>query len=390
MKMLVIADDLTGAAEIAGIGMRYGLRTRLDILPETDTDADLTVIDSGSRSVSDELARQSLGDLARRVASWPRAANLYLKTDSVLRGHPRIDIETFLSVSGKQSSLWIPANPSRARTICQGRYFIHGRPLSQTEFVHDPECPRTTDDVIQLAGPGCFPISYIPCGKHLPEAGIAIGEARTDEDLHRWAKQCAGSALLAGGADLFSAWIENHGFGCRASLNEPRRSGGKRTLVLCGSTSDYSRHWRQVAMAGSVPVVEISPRTGQKSEGRADFLSIQEKLLQSLSAAPMVLLGVASPTVPGKEAARSTAFALADLLQGLLRENLLEELWVEGGATASAIFQAMDWRSFEPEEELAAGVVRLRSLDGPAPQLILKPGSYPWPESLFALRWENP
>src|SRR5438874_3611533 len=89
--ILVIADDLSGAAEIAGIGQRHGLATRLVRRPLRDPDAGLaapaalTVLDTDSRSLPPR-------DAATRVLEFVRDLRLeqfdliFKKTDSVLRG----------------------------------------------------------------------------------------------------------------------------------------------------------------------------------------------------------------------------------------------------------------------------------------------------------------
>ena len=48
----------------------------------------------------------------------------------------------------------IPANPSRGRCIANGRYFIHGTLLSETEFARDPEFPARSSDVLALLDSG--------------------------------------------------------------------------------------------------------------------------------------------------------------------------------------------------------------------------------------------
>ena len=84
-KALVIADDLSGAAEIAGIGRRYGLPTKLARERPKFFPPGLTVIDTDSRSLPPEEAAAAA---ARAVAGIdPTSFDLiFKKTDSVLRG----------------------------------------------------------------------------------------------------------------------------------------------------------------------------------------------------------------------------------------------------------------------------------------------------------------
>ena len=61
------------------------------------------------------------------------------------------------------------------------------------------------------------------------------------------------------------------------------------------------------------------------------------------------------------------------------------ELFVEGGATAAHLAQRLDWHHFTTHHELAPGIVRLAIPDAPTRWLTAKPGSYPWPQTV----WEH-
>jgi uncharacterized protein YgbK (DUF1537 family) len=61
---------------------------------------------------------------------------------------------------------------------------------------------------------------------------------------------------------------------------------------------------------------------------------------------------------------------------------------VEGGATAAALLDEFPWDRWRIQKEWAPGVVELCGPDGSRPALVLKPGSYPWPEAIRRL-WFN-
>src|SRR5262245_46148285 len=115
-RALVIADDLSGAAEIAGIGTRFGLPTRL-ALDRVDNFADgLTVIDSDSRSLPPVQAAQRVGQLISGVDSH-HFDFIYKKTDSALRGHIVAELSAVLHQFDEPAALLLPQNPSRGRVI---------------------------------------------------------------------------------------------------------------------------------------------------------------------------------------------------------------------------------------------------------------------------------
>ena len=83
--ILVIADDITGAAELGGIGLRYGLRVLVaDDIP-ANNETDLLVVYTNTRSLKRSEAVKEMEKLAKK-AKILAPSLFYRKTDSVLRG----------------------------------------------------------------------------------------------------------------------------------------------------------------------------------------------------------------------------------------------------------------------------------------------------------------
>jgi uncharacterized protein YgbK (DUF1537 family) len=112
----VIADDLTGAAELGGIALRHGLTSEVQTEFHPTDEAEVIVIDTDSRSCPPEEAAARIRAQAQELTSigfdW-----LYKKVDSVLRGPVVAELEALLAASGRQKALLVPANPSLGRTI---------------------------------------------------------------------------------------------------------------------------------------------------------------------------------------------------------------------------------------------------------------------------------
>jgi len=384
-KILAIADDLTGAAEIAGVGWRYGLQVHLGTLPEGGVEADLTVIDSKSRSLPEAGATQAMHRLVQQIRLGPLPF-LYKKTDSVLRGHVRVEIEALRNGLGIPRALLIPANPSLGRTIENGHYFICGKPLSQTDFFYDPEYPRTTDEVLLLLGSGQPMDFFLPAGRALPSSGIAIAEARTHADLLQWAGMMDNATLAAGGAEFFEALLEKQGRQKRPPTEENLLLTSKKVLAICGSTSAYSHAWRRQGRVCGIPCFEMEVPGDYSSGAWNEKQSVwQPQIQQALATQGKVIVGIALPVFPGIEAARQTAAHLALLIGEVLAQDLPDELLIEGGATATALLEHMNWQAFASIQELAMGVVRMRPVGCGQPAITLKPGSYSWPHPVQAL-----
>ncbi|MEW5957849.1 MAG: four-carbon acid sugar kinase family protein, partial [Chloroflexota bacterium] len=119
--IVVLADDLTGAAEIGGIAFRYGLAAEIQTVFDPAAGADLIAVDTDTRGYS-------AGEAAPRVAAVAEQCRragveqVFKKVDSVLRGPVLAELATLLETLGRERALLAPANPSLGRTIEQGQY----------------------------------------------------------------------------------------------------------------------------------------------------------------------------------------------------------------------------------------------------------------------------
>ena len=147
----VLADDLSGAAELAGAALRHGLRAEVQTGFDPTSDADVVCVDLGTRSGPVRAAAAAAAEAARLLAG-ARPAWIYKKCDSVLRGHVLAELRAIMEATGLPRAILIPANPSRQRVIRGGHLFVEGRPLHTTGFARDPEHPRTSSNVAELLG----------------------------------------------------------------------------------------------------------------------------------------------------------------------------------------------------------------------------------------------
>ena len=147
----VIADDFSGAAEMGGVGLRYGLNTEVMTEVFRDTNGDLVIIDTNTRSKSAPAAVERIKEITGQVMGM-KPAWIYKKCDSVLRGHVLPEAEAMTEVLGKGSILIIPANPLMGRTVKNGFYYIENHPLHTTDFANDTEYPARSSNVIDILG----------------------------------------------------------------------------------------------------------------------------------------------------------------------------------------------------------------------------------------------
>src|SRR5688572_12487306 len=117
----VIADDFTGAAELAGIGLRYNLQIQIAMPGVPNDNADLFIVSTDSRSMTKEQAVAIHGKVVKDIMKL-NPEFIFKKIDSVLRGHVLDELKIQMAIMERSKALILPANPSLGRSIRDGVY----------------------------------------------------------------------------------------------------------------------------------------------------------------------------------------------------------------------------------------------------------------------------
>jgi len=351
--MIVIADDITGAAEIAGIAFSKGRQVSLVCGCGCDTATNgTTVIATDTRSMSEAEAVAE----TRRIISHssfpfliPHSSFLiFKKTDSALRGHVVAELSALMEATGYKRAVYLPANPSKGRIIKNGVYYINGKPIHETDFSFDPEFPAKTSVLRER-----FPDAE--------EKGIVMPDACSEEDIRNIIAQYNDEeTLFAGAADLFSALLSPQ---VNPLTSHPSPLTSKDTLILCGSTQSK-------ALKLGIPV---APMPLEIYDGSSD-LSLWDT--EAYAKSGSLILTIPHTHRTGKEVAVHLRSVMAEMACQLVGEQQPDHLIIEGGATAWATLQALGWKDFQIVWQIAPGVVQMRATNGTL--VTLKPGSYPW------------
>jgi uncharacterized protein YgbK (DUF1537 family) len=368
--IVVIADDITGAAELGGIGLRYGLRVLIAADVQAKAAVDLLVVYTNARSMKKQEAVALMKDLTTKAAALGPAL-FYKKTDSVLRGHVLAEMQVQMAVMGKEKGLLVPANPSLGRTIKEGQYFINGELIHQTGFSTDPEFPVQSSGIKGMLAEPAIPVNVIRRqSKSLPE-GISVGEAETVADVAHWASQKMNNVFYAGGASFFEALLQNlytqKKVGAKPRLSMP--------LLLVSGTSFQKNKDRVNALAN---LASYMPDALFRNDSPADEAEnwCNETVAKLKDEGKAI---VAIGDKEGKADARILREKMSEVVKAVSQKIVIRELLVEGGSTAYAVIQKLGWQYFTPSEELAQGVVRMKVGDSDDIHLTIKPGSYEWP-----------
>ncbi|MCX7722553.1 MAG: hypothetical protein N2379_05770 [Verrucomicrobiae bacterium] len=398
----VIADDLTGAAELGAVGLRHGLRAEVVMLGPcfarrevnlarhrlvaTDADTiDLLCFDTDSRACRPtEAARRAAA--AAGLATRMKPVLIYKKTDSVLRGPVAAEIKAIMTEIGKSRAVLVPANPSRGRVIVNGKYYVNGKPIHLTEFAADPLHPRKTSDVRQLVEPKrLLPVRVCRADDALPETGIVVGEAQAPRDLEAWSRVLDPQTLAAGGADFFSAILSGLSHKRRdKGLTRTRAGAADSRLFVCGSYSDAARKFIARARQAGTPVFPVLSGDGPCALVEARQLdALATEAAKSIAELGRAVLCTGEPLLSGRAGPKRVLTRLIELAERVLAKARVTNLYIEGGATAAALLGRLGWHELIVETEVAPGVVALTPRAAPEHMVTIKPGSYTWPEHVL-------
>lgn len=347
--IVVLADDLSGAAELAGVAWQHGLTAEVQTVFHPATDAGVVCLDTNTRLLPETEAAALVAATARAVHA-ARPAWIYKKCDSVLRGPVLAEARSVARVLGQKHILLLPANPTRQRVIRDGIYHVGHQPLHETVFAHDPSHPRVTSRVRDLLGRDL--------------AGVTVPDTPACSDLLHHAATLDAHTLPVGAADFFSALLE-----CRVPREPPVAAVAPApgpVLLVCGSTASWNRR-RAAAETAGIPVFVLP----HESAGIA----------AALRSAGRALLGLGR-TVPQDTIPSTLADGLARSVGTVLQKSAVARLMIEGGATAASILHGSEWTRLRVTNA-TGGVATLQPVGAAGPQLLIKPGSYPWPPELW-------
>ena len=191
MKLLIIADDFTGAMDTGVQFAARGASTRVVTDPLYDftrapANTQVLVLDAETRHLTPEDA---YAVVFRAVKAAQRAgfSYVYKKTDSALRGNVGSELAAVLDAAGSTQIPFIPAFPAMNRITKNGIHYIDGVPVADSVFGSDPFEPVRFSNVRSiLAEQTNKPVTV--CTKNdasgWNEPGILVFDAQSNEDLH--------------------------------------------------------------------------------------------------------------------------------------------------------------------------------------------------------------
>ena len=412
LKLGCIADDYTGASDLANTLTRAGLRTVQTIgVPPGDLslpEVDAVVVSLKSRSIeaTDAVLRSQAAE------KWLRgrgAAHLLFKIcstfDSTDKGNIGPVMDALRGDFGDKIVLVTPAFPATGRTVYQGNLFVGSLPLNESPLKDHPLNPMRDSNLVRVLARqsqtriGLVELAVVARGADAVRSrladlaakgvGAVIVDAVFDGDL-----ETIGAVALDHGLSVGASGI---GLGLARALvgsraGQPASSAimeapvGGPAACLAGSCSQATLG--QIASAEAImPVLHLDAEAivRSKDESRRALAWARERL----GSGPVLITSSAAPgevtalqARHGREASgHAIEQGMADIAEGLVQAGV-RRLVVAGGETSGAVVDRLGIPGFLVGAEIAPGVPVLRAVGARAGDMLLalKSGNFGGPD----------
>jgi len=411
LKLGCVADDFTGATDLANNLVRAGMRVLQTIgvpaphegpaTPMPDVDAVVVALKSRTAPVQEAVA-QSVA-----AASWLRALGapqIYFKVCSTFDSTPQGNIgpvaQALLADAGADFALVTPAFPENGRTVFKGHLFVGDVLLSDSPMRHHPLTPMTDASLVrvlraQLRGAQAGLIEHRVVARGvdavrerivaLRQQGVAfaIADALTDDDLRVLAAATQDLALVVAGSGLAIGIPALRGLQPSAQAAQLPPALGAQAIVS-GSCSAATQAQVADFMALGGAAFAVDPL--QLAAGQDVAAAALHWAAPRLADGPVLVYATAAPEavqaaqaqLGAERAGALVEAALGRVAQGLVMAGV-RQLLVAGGETSGACVQALGITQLRIGPQIDPGVPwchAAASAQGPALYLALKSGNF--------------
>lgn len=401
----VIADDLTGATDIASFLVEAGLRTvQLNSTSEVPSDlaAEAVVIGLKTRSIPADQA-VAANTTALRLLQQLGAQQVIFKYcstfDSTSEGNIGPVTDALLDALDEDFTAVVPALPVNGRTVYQGNLFVHGQPLAESGMRHHPITPMHDSNLLRLmdaqsrGSSGLVPYDVVENGPEAVRAELerlrlngaryAVIDTLTHAHLDTIGLAVHDMPLVTGGSGVGSgvghALVQQNPAVGEAAAASWRFTAGK-TVVLSGSASEMTnaqvQQYLQHAPHLPVDIDQLVRDASAYVDQSAEWV-----LAHSGAYAPMVYATAPAAEVQHLQNTHGAQFLSSTIenffaeLASTLRQRGVTRFITAGGETSGAVTQSLKVGGFEVGPQISPGVPWVRSLDGEL-DLALKSGNF--------------
>ena len=403
LKLGAIADDFTGATDLANNLVRAGMRVVQVIGVPTGpiaAEVDAVVVALKSRTIAPQTAiDQSLAAL--RWLQAQGAQQIYFKYcstfDSTAAGNIGPVTEALMDALGSDFTIATPAFPDNGRTVFKGYLFVGDVLLSESGMKDHPLTPMTDANLVRVmqaqtrrkvglidhrtVAQGEGAIRERIAALRADGVGVAVVDAVSNDDLMRLGKALAGMPLVTAGSGVAIGLPANFGLAPSSTASAlPPATGWQ--AVVSGSCSVATNQQVKAFVDAGGPALAVDPlRLMQGDDVVAQALAWAAPLLAQ---GPVLVYSTAEPSAVKAvqaqlgvdEAGAMVERALAAIARGLVALGV-RQLVVAGGETSGACVQALDITQLQIGAQIDPGVPWCHALSGELPlHVALKSGNF--------------
>jgi len=401
-----IADDFTGATDLANNLVRAGMRVVQAIgVPEgpLDADVDAVVVALKSRTIAPaEAIAQSLDAL--RWLQSQGAKQIYFKYCSTFDSTPQGNIgpvtEALMDAMGCDFTIATPAFPDNKRTVFKGYLFAGDVLLNESGMQNHPLTPMTDPNLVRVLQAQCTRkvglVDYAVVARgaaaieeriaQLKAEGVSIAvvDAVSNDDLLRMGPALAKMPLVTAGSGVAIGLPANFGLAPSSQASELPRAGGRSAVVSGSCSLATNRQVLDFIQRGGAALAVDPLRIAAGVDVAAEALAWAAPLLDK---GPVLVYSTAEAgavkSVQGRlgveEAGAMVERTIAAIARGLV-ERGVHRLVVAGGETSGACVQALGIAQMQIGPQIDPGVPWCHARSEAAPEaglhIALKSGNF--------------
>ena len=355
MKIGIIADDLTGALDTGVQFSKFGLKSIIQLQPNPENGADVIIINTDSREISNQKAQESVNDAVRNL----KGRILFKKIDSTFRGHLETEITTILDQTMYTKAILCPAIIEEDRVVIDSKLWVSGKLLHETPFSHDPTWPAKTSSIedffkepirkISLnevrSGPGNLRKKI-----NLSNEKFIVPDSTERQDLSLLADVVWKTNILPCGALAFAkAWIATAGFNelqhsqLPAPLNNP-------ILIVSGSLHPNTIQQVNILSDNHNCIEIVVPRSS------SDIPEIQSKIFKELKQAnKSIILRTPKEKIKNNKMRETLKRNQAKIAKAIIESFQINSLIGCGGDTVNSLLSELNTEAIICHSEVSPG-----------------------------------
>jgi 3-dehydrotetronate 4-kinase len=392
MKLGCIADDFTGATDLANNLVRAGMRV-VQIIGVPDSveangktastsfsEVDAVVVALKSRTIpATQAIEQSLAALTWLKAQG--AEQIYFKYcstfDSTVKGNIGPVTEALMSALETNFTIATPAFPDNGRTVFKGHLFVGDVLLSESGMQHHPLTPMTDANLVRVLQSQCQHkvglINYKAVAQGPEQIATAIGQLKqqavkvaivdavSNDDLMRLGTALKAMPLVTGGSGVAIGLPSNWGIAPTSTASQLPKASGFQAIVA-GSCSLATQAQVAFFKAQGLPTIQIQANQLINPQELID--SVLAKALAKLPSGPVLIYSTADAqtvqsnqqsAAQGQDVGAAIEKVLAEIVRGLVSGGV-KQLIVAGGETSGACVQALDLKQMQIGSQIDPGV----------------------------------